>query len=156
MIKTNVMRILDKNKIEYEVFDYVKEGYTNGEDVAKFLKQDPTFVFKTLVTVAKSKEHYVFMIPVNKELDLKKCALSVNEKNIEMIHQKELLPLTGYIHGGCSPLGMKKEFITTIDSSVENHEFIYFSGGKVGIQVKVKLSDLKKVLNFKTYNLIKD
>ena len=156
MIKTNVMRILDKNKIEYEVFDYVKEGYTNGEDVAKFLKQDPDFVFKTLVTVAKSKEHYVFMIPVNKELDLKKCALSVNEKNIEMIHQKELLPLTGYIHGGCSPLGMKKEFITTIDSSVENHEFIYFSGGKVGIQVKVKLSDLKKVLNFKTYNLIKD
>ena len=156
MIKTNVMRILDKNKIEYEVFDYVKEGYTNGEDVAKFLKQDPVFVFKTLVTVAKSKEHYVFMIPVNKELDLKKCALSVNEKNIEMIHQKELLPLTGYIHGGCSPLGMKKEFITTIDSSVENHEFIYFSGGKVGIQVKVKLSDLKKVLNFKTYNLIKD
>lgn len=156
MIKTNVMRILDKNKIEYEVFDYVKEGYTNGEDVAKFLKQDPTFVFKTLVTVAKSKEHYVFMIPVNKELDLKKCALSVNEKYIEMIHQKELLPLTGYIHGGCSPLGMKKEFVTTIDSSVENHEYIYFSGGKVGIQVKVKLSDLKKVLNFKTYNLIKD
>lgn len=156
MIKTNVMRILDKNKIEYEVFDYVKEGYTNGEDVAKFLKQDPAFVFKTLVTVAKSKEHYVFMIPVNKELDLKKCALSVDEKNIEMIHQKELLPLTGYIHGGCSPLGMKKEFVTTIDSSVENHEYIYFSGGKVGIQVKVKLNDLKKVLNFKTYNLIKD
>ncbi len=156
MIKTNVMRILDKNKIEYEVFDYVKEGYTNGEDVAKFLKQDPSFVFKTLVTIAKSKEHYVFMIPVNKELDLKKCALSVNEKNIEMIHQKELLPLTGYIHGGCSPLGMKKEFVTTIDSSVENNEYIYFSGGKVGIQVKVKVDDLKKVLNFKTYNLIKD
>lgn len=111
MIKTNVMRILDKNKIEYEVFDYVKEGYTNGEDVAKFLKQDPAFVFKTLVTVAKSKEHYVFMIPVNKELDLKKCALSVDEKNIEMIHQKELLPLTGYIHGGCSPLGMKKNLL---------------------------------------------
>ena len=100
MIKTNVMRILDKNKIEYKVHDYSSYGFTNGEEIAKFLNQDPKNVFKTLITRGKSKEYYVFMIPVDKELDLKKCASSVNEKSIEMIHQKELFSLTGYIHGG--------------------------------------------------------
>lgn len=155
MIKTNVMRILDKAKINYEVIEYNNE-ITNGEEVASLLKQDSKIVFKTLVTVAKSKEHYVFMIPVNKELDLKKCAKVANEKNIEMIHQKELLPLTGYIHGGCSPLGMKKPFKTFIDESIKNEEVIYFSAGKVGFQIRMNPNDLTKVLNFEFNNLIKD
>lgn len=156
MIKTNAMRILDKNKIEYKVYDYSKFNYTNGEEIAKYLNEDPKYVFKTLVTIAKSKEHYVFMIPVNKELDLKKCALSVNEKNIEMIPQKELLPLTGYIHGGCSPLGMKKEFKVVIDKSILNIDKIFFSGGKVGFQVELNKESLEKVLNYNIYDLTKE
>src|SRR5574344_1780854 len=112
MNKTNAMRILDKEKIPYEVLDYTDKPLTNGEEIANFLNENPLQVFKTLVTISKSKNHYVFLINVNSELDLKKCALASNEKNIELIHQKELLPLTGYIHGGCSPLGMKKEFKT--------------------------------------------
>ena len=155
MIKTNVMRILDKNKIEYKVHDYSKYGFTSGEEIAKFLNQDPKNVFKTLVTRSKSKEYYVFMIPVNKELDLKKCALSVNEKSIEMIHQKELLPLTGYIHGGCSPLGMKKEFKTVIDESLLNINTIYFSAGKVGYQIEMDKDLLSNVLKYDLYDLTK-
>ena len=95
------------------------------------------------------------MIPVEKELDLKKCASSVNEKYIEMIPQKDLLPLTGYIHGGCSPIGMKKQFKTIIDESCKNYESIIFSGGKIGYQVEVKLNDLSKVINYRTYNITK-
>lgn len=155
MIKTNVMRILDKNKIEYKVHDYSSYGFTNGEEIAKFLNQDPKNVFKTLITRGKSKEYYVFMIPVDKELDLKKCALSVNEKSIEMIHQKELFPLTGYIHGGCSPLGMKKEFKTVIDESILNIDIIYFSAGKVGYQIEMNKDLLSNALNYELYNLIK-
>lgn len=105
-------------------------------------------VFKTLVTVGKSKTNYVFVVPVNKELNLKKAAHSVGEKSIEMIKQKELLPLTGYIHGGCSPIGMKKQFPATIDSSVENYGRIIFSAGKIGYQVEVSLEDLKKVIRY--------
>ena len=95
------------------------------------------------------------MIPVEKELDLKKCATSVNEKSVEMIPQKELLPLTGYIHGGCSPIGMKKQFKTVIDESCNNYSSIIFSGGKIGYQVEVELNDLSKVINYKTYNITK-
>jgi len=155
MIKTNVMRILDKAKINYEVIEYNNE-ITNGEEVASLLRQDSKIVFKTLVTVAKSKEHYVFMIPVNKELDLKKCAKVTNEKSIEMIHQKELLSLTGYIHGGCSPLGMKKVFKTFINESIKKEEVIYFSAGKVGLQIKMNPNDLIKVLSFEFKDLVKD
>ena len=108
--KTNVCRVLDQKKIAYKQYCYVKEGVettTNGVEVAKELGQNPRKVFKTLVTVGKTKQYYVFMIPVEDELDLKKAAKACGEKNIEMIMQKELLPLTGYIHGGCSPIGMK-------------------------------------------------
>ena len=112
--------------------------------VANVLNKDPNKVFKTLVTVSKSKQNYVFMIPVHKELDLKKCAQSVNEKSIEMIHQKELLPLTGYVHGGCSPIGLKKPFKIVIDDSAKNFKEIIFSGGKIGYQVEVELNDLEK------------
>lgn len=146
--KTNVMRILDQKKIEYKSYNYLQTGAVNGMEVAEALNEDPGMVFKTLVTMGKSKTNYVFVVPVNKELNLKKAAHSVGEKSIEMIKQKELLPLTGYIHGGCSPIGMKKQFATTIDSSAENYGRIIFSAGKIGYQVEVSLEDLKKVIRY--------
>ena len=106
--KTNVMRILDQKKVKYNSYNYLKTGAISGMEVAKALDENPNLTFKTLVTVGKTNNHYVFLVPVNKELDLKKAAKAVNEKNIEMVKSKELLSLTGYIHGGCSPVGMKK------------------------------------------------
>ncbi|MDE6276242.1 MAG: Cys-tRNA(Pro) deacylase [Clostridia bacterium] len=153
--KTNVMRILDQKKVKYESYYYADTDAINGMEVADVLGQNPNQVFKTLVTVGKTKVNYVFMVPVNKELDLKKAANAVNEKNIEMIKSKELLPLTGYIHGGCSPIGMKKQFKTVIDISSQNFQTIIFSGGKIGYQVEVSLDDLKKVVAFDLKNIIK-
>ena len=144
--KTNAMRILDQKKIEYIVHDYTESGVIAGEDVANTLGEDPEKVFKTLVTVGKSKQYYVFLVPVCKELNLKKAAKAVGEKSIEMIKSKELLPLTGYIHGGCSPIGMKKAFPTTIDISAKEFDKIYFSAGKIGLQVEVNVSDIEKVI----------
>lgn len=146
--KTNVMRILDQKKINYNSYDYRGTNAVSGMEVATSLNEDPNKVFKTLVTVAKSKINYVFVVPVNKELDLKKAAKSVGEKSVEMIKSKELLPLTGYIHGGCSPIGMKKQFKTVIDKSATNFETFIFSGGKIGYQVEVTLDDLKKVIDY--------
>ncbi len=153
--KTNVMRILDQNKIEYNTYYYYDTDAISGLEVANVLKQDPNQVFKTLVTVGSSKKNYVFLVPVSKELDLKKCACSVNEKNIDMIKSADLLGLTGYIHGGCSPIGMKKQFITVIDESAKNYDTIIFSGGKIGYQVEISLSDLSKVISFKLYDISK-
>lgn len=147
--KTNAMRILDSKKVKYEVFDYSDSDVISGVDVADYLKQDYKTVFKTLVTVGKSKEYYVFLVNVDKELDLKKAARAVNEKSIEMIKSKELLPLTGYIHGGCSPIGMKKQFTTVIHNSALDLEYIIFSAGKIGYQVKLLVSDLEKVIKVK-------
>ena len=146
--KTNVMRILDQKKINYNSYDYRGTNAVSGMEVATSLNEDPNKVFKTLVTVAKSKINYVFVVPVNKELDLKKAAKAVGEKSVEMIKCKELLPLTGYIHGGCSPIGMKKQFKTVIDKSATNFETFIFSGGKIGYQVEVTLDDLKKVIDY--------
>ena len=146
--KTNVMRILDQKKINYNSYDYRGTNAVSGMEVATSLNEDPNKVFKTLVTVAKSKINYVFVVPVNKELDLKKAAKSVGEKSVDMIKSKELLPLTGYIHGGCSPIGMKKQFKTVIDKSATNCETFIFSGGKIGYQVEVTLDDLKKVIDY--------
>ena len=146
--KTNVMRILEQKKIEYKSYCYADTDAVSGADVAKVLHQDPNRVFKTLVTVGSSKNNYVYMIPVEKELDLKKAAKSVGEKSICMIKSKELLPLTGYIHGGCSPIGMKKQFTTTIDTTATNFESIVFSAGKIGYQVELSLNDLKSVVNY--------
>ncbi len=151
--KTNVMRILDAHKIEYNSYSYVNTDAISGVEVAKVLNQNEAQVFKTLVTIGHSKEHYVFVIPVAKELDLKKAAKVVNEKSIEMIKQKDLLSLTGYIHGGCSPIGMKKFFKTTIDSSALNFDSIIFSAGKIGYQVQVKIEDLKKVIEFENEDI---
>ena len=145
--KTNVMRILDQKKIEYSHYAY-DNTKLNAEEVASALNQEVGKVFKTLVTVGKSKEHYVFVVPANKELDLKKAAKAVGEKKIEMLKSKELLPLTGYIHGGCSPIGMKKFFKTTIDETAKNYNTIMFSGGKIGYQVELSLTDLEKVIKF--------
>lgn len=144
--KTNVMRLLDGKKIEYETFCYIDTPTTVGTEVASLLGQDPNSVFKTLVTVASSGEHYVFVVPVNRELDLKKAAKCVGEKKIEMIKSKELLPLTGYIHGGCSPIGMKKFFRTVINSSAHDFKRIYFSAGKIGYQVGVRIEDIEKII----------
>lgn len=144
--KTNVMRILDRLKISYNHYTYADTDAISGIEVATVLGQNPKQVFKTLVTVAKSKKYYVFMIPVAKELDLKMAAHSVGEKSIEMLKSKELLPLTGYIHGGCSPIGMKKPFPTVIDLSAQDFETIIFSAGKIGYQVEMNPSELPKIL----------
>ena len=146
--KTNVMRILDAHKIKYDSYSYINTDAISGVEVAKALNQNEAHVFKTLVTVGHSKEHFVFVIPVAQELDLKKAAKAVGEKNIEMIKQKDLLSLTGYIHGGCSPIGMKKFFKTTIDSTANDFETIIFSAGKIGYQVEVSLADLSNVIEF--------
>lgn len=146
--KTNVMRILDQKKIEYKEHTYLNTCAIGGQEVAEALGEDANRVFKTLVTVGKTGNHYVFLVPVNKELNLKKAAKAVNEKKIEMIKSKELLPLTGYIHGGCSPIGMKKFFKTTIHSTAENYDTIMFSAGKIGYQVETSLNSLKKVIRF--------
>ena len=124
-------------------------GSIAGEDVARVLGENPDEVFKTLVTVGKSKQNYVFIVPVNKELNLKKAASAVGEKSIEMIKSKDLLGLTGYVHGGCSPIGMKKQFPTVVHNSAENMENILFSGGKIGVQVELKTEDFKKIINIK-------
>lgn len=152
--KTNVMRILSQKKINYKSYSYDPNQGLSGNDIAKSLNQNENQVFKTLVTVGKSKEHYVFVIPVNKELNLKKAAKSVSEKSISMIKEKELLPLTGYIHGGCSPIGMKKFFTTVINETAKDFETIIFSAGKVGYQVEVNIEDLKKIINFKIDNIV--
>lgn len=151
--KTNVMRILDSKKISYDSHCYVNTPTTNGVEVAEILGQDPKDVFKTLVTTSKSGTNYVFVIPVGEELDLKKAAKAAGEKSVEMLKSKELLPLTGYVHGGCSHIGMKKAFKTFIDISAESRDKIIFSAGKIGYQVEVRLSELSKVLEFSLEDL---
>lgn len=146
--KTNVMRILDQKKIPYTSHYYGDSEAISGVEVAAVLNQNPDHVFKTLVTVGASKSNYVFVVPVEKELDLKKASAAVSEKSIAMIKSKDLLPLTGYIHGGCSPIGMKKQFKTVIDSSATEFDTIIFSGGKIGYQVELPLEELRKVISF--------
>ncbi len=147
--KTNVMRFLDQKKVEYKIHDYTESGVIAGADVAQTLGENPEEVFKTLVTIGKSKQYYVFLVPVCGELSLKKAAKAVGEKSIEMIKSKELLPLTGYVHGGCSPIGMKKLFPTIIDDSAQSYEKIFFSAGKIGLQVEVSTGDLEKIITFR-------
>ncbi len=146
--KTNVMRILDKAKIKYKHYSYDGDSTTTGTQVAEMLNQNPGQVFKTLVTIGKSKSYYVFVVPVEKELNLKLAAISVGEKSIEMIKSKDLLSVTGYIHGGCSPIGMKKRYKITIDTQAEEFDTIIFSAGKIGSQVQISLEDLRKVADF--------
>ena len=153
--KTNAMRLLDAKKLSYGEHTYTDTDAISGVEVATVLGQNPDKVFKTLVTQGKSGGYYVFMVPVAEELDLKKAAKAAGEKSIEMIKSKELLPLTGYIHGGCSPIGMKKYFPTFIHETAENFDTILFSGGRIGFQIELPLTDLKKVIKIEAADIIK-
>ena len=146
--KTNAMRILDQKKVAYKEHTLGITEAVSGVEAATLLGVDESLVFKTLVTVGKSLEHYVFVVPVASELDLKKAAACVNEKNVEMVKSKDLLPLTGYVHGGCSPVGMKKVFATVFDRSVLNQEKIVFSAGKIGFFAEVAVKDLEKIVKY--------
>ena len=148
------MRILERQKIAYNHYCYEGTGAVSGIEVAAALGEDADRVFKTLVTVSKSRRYYVFMIPVAAELNLKKAAAAVGEKDVEMLKQKDLLPLTGYVHGGCSPIGMKKQFPTVVHSSAENYATIIYSAGKVGYQVETSLAGLRKVIGCVTADII--
>ena len=146
--KTNVMRVLDGKKISYSSHMYEPDATLSGAEIAAILGEEADKVFKTLVTRGKTGACYVFVIPVEKELNLKKAAKAVSEKSVAMIPQKELLPLTGYVHGGCSPIGMKKTFPTVIHETAKNYEKIFFSAGKVGYQVEVAVTDLERVIRY--------
>ena len=153
-LKTNAMRFLDKSKIEYTVQTYECEEFIDGIHTAEKLGQPLDETFKTLVAHGKSGNYYCFLLPVALELDLKKAAESVDEKNIEMIKSKELLGLTGYIHGGCSPIGMKKFFPTVVDISALDCPAILFSGGHIGCQIETAPADLEKVIPVKYADII--
>jgi len=154
--KTNVMRVLEAKKMVYVPHTYQPDSSLSGEQIAEILGEKPERVFKTLVTQGKSGQHYVFVIPVEAELDLKKAAKAAGEKSIAMIPQKELLPLTGYVHGGCSPIGMKKAFPTFLHASAERAESICVSAGKVGFQVELKPADLMAAAGCRTADLTAD
>ncbi len=147
--KTNAMRILETNKINYNLYTYESNGDYDGCSVAEKIGKDPSMVFKTLVTVAPSKKYYVFVVPVLNELDLKACAASVGEKSVEMIPVKDINKVTGYIRGGCSPIGMKKQYETAIDESCRQFEKIVFSAGKIGYQVEISPNDLIELISAK-------
>ena len=140
--KTNVMRILNGKKIAYESHSYEPDPTLTGEEIAGILGEDAEKVFKTLVTCGKSGAYYVFVVPVKEELDLKKAAKAAGEKAVSMIKQKELLPLTGYVHGGCSPIGMKKQFKTFIHETSVHYDKIFVSAGRVGFQIELAPDDL--------------
>lgn len=146
MIKTNVMRVLDREKLAYEAFEYSPE-LTEGIKIADVLGEEKERVFKTLVTESGNGEHFVFVIPVAEILDLKAAARAVGVKSVSMLKQKELLPLTGYIHGGCSPVGMKKKFKTVIHRSAEEFDYFFVSAGKVGFQVKLNPVALARLID---------
>lgn len=144
--KTNAIRALDAADIPYVFRTFPCEKALSGVEVARIVGIEAERVFKTLVTEGKTGEHYVFMIPVAEELDLKKAANAVGEKSVHMIRSKELLPLTGYVHGGCSPIGMKKTFRTTVDETAQLFDAIVFSGGRIGYQLEVSPDDLERVV----------
>lgn len=153
--KTNAIRRLDQDNLSYRVYNYqVEEGKTDGLTVAAAIGKDPNHVFKTLVTVSNKKEYLVFVVPVCWELDLKKAARAAGVKRVEMIPMKNLLPITGYIHGGCSPIGMKKAFRTFIDASALKQATMVCSGGKRGVQIEVKVSDMIELMSCDTADLI--
>lgn len=153
-VKTNAVRILDRNKIEYELNKYECDDFKDGVSIADMLEQSYDMSFKTLVTVGKSGKYYVFAIPVDKEINMKKAAKEVGEKNIEMVHVKDINAVTGYIRGGCTPIGMKKNYPTVINESAKEHEKIIVSGGKLGLQIILKPDDLVKVTNGRYADII--
>ena len=152
--KTNVMRFLDAKKIAYQGHTYEPDPTKTGEEIAGILGEDAAHVFKTLVTAGKTGQHYVFVIPVAEELDLKKAAKAAGEKAIAMIKQKELLPLTGYVHGGCSPIGMKKPFPTYIHETALLYDRVFVSAGKVGYQIELPPADLIRAASIRPADLV--
>lgn len=154
--KTNVMRLLDKAKISYTPHEYPHgDSAVDGVTVAQLTGVAPERVFKTLVARGIGKSIYVFVIPVTMELDLKKAAKAAGEKSVEMVHVNELLSLTGYVRGGCSPIGMKKKYKTFIDISAEDKETMFVSAGKIGYQVELPPSDLALQTSAKFTDLVK-
>lgn len=154
--KTNAMRILDKAKVDYKTHTYdAEDGAIDGISVAHKCNQDPKKVYKTLITRGASKNYFVFVIPVEYELDLKKCAKAVGEKNVEMIHVSEINSVSGYIRGGCSPIGMKKQYKTILDESCKTLDTIIFSGGKIGFQIEMKPEELLLLIRGETADIIK-
>lgn len=154
--KTNAMRILDKNKIPYKVNTYDCDEFIDGVHIADMLGQSYDSSFKTLVTEGKSKNYYIFAIPIHLELDMKKAAKSVGEKSVEMLPVKDINAVTGYIRGGCTPIGMKKLYKTVYHSTINNFEEIIVSGGKLGTQIVIKPSDLIKVTNAIVSDIVKE
>lgn len=153
--KTNAMRILETSKIEYNLYTYESNGDFDGCSVARKIGKEPECVFKTLVTVAPSKKYYVFVVPVLNELDLKACAASVGEKSVEMIPVKDINKVTGYIRGGCSPIGMKKQYQTVIDEACLKCEKMVFSAGKIGYQVEIKPEELIKLIGAEVKRIVR-
>lgn len=153
-IKTNAMRILDKNKIEYELNTYECDEFVDGVSIADMLGQDYAITFKTLVTVGRSRQYYVFAIPIDEELDMKQAAKAVGEKSIEMLHVKDINKVTGYIRGGCTPIGMKKQYPTVLHESAGDYDKIIISGGRLGSQIFLNPADLLKVTGGKYADVI--
>lgn len=155
MKKTNAMRLVEAAGVDYEEFEYDASLGISGTDVARTLNEDERMVFKTLVTETNKGEHFVFIVPVAMELDLKKAAKAAGAKKVDMLKQRDLLPLTGYAHGGCSPIGMKTKLKTFIDASAMDKEYIYVSGGKVGLQIKLSPEDLVKLTDATAIDIVK-
>ena len=155
-VKTNAMRILDKNKIPYELISYECDEFIDGLHTAEKTGAPVEQSFKTLVAQGKSKAYYVFVVPIAEEVDLKLAAKTVGEKSIEMIHVKDINAITGYVRGGCTPIGMKKLFPTTFQKEAEEYNTIMFSAGKIGYQVEMNIKDLAKVIPYKTADITID
>ena len=153
-VKTNAMRIIEKHGMKAEFLSYENDGFMDGVSVSEKLGQPTETTFKTLVTRGKSKNFFVFVIPVAEELDLKKAAKAVREKSLEMLHVKDLLATTGYVRGGCSPIGMKKQFRTVIHESAKSYENIMFSGGQLGSQIKMSPTDLAAIVGAEFADII--
>ena len=144
-LKTNAMRILDRNKIKYDINTYECDEFISGTDIADRLGQNYDESFKTLVAVGKSSNYFVFVIPIDKELDLKKAAKVVGEKNVEMLHVKDINKVTGYVRGGCTPIGMKKQYKTVLHNSIMNYDKVIISGGRIGTQLVLAPEDIVKL-----------
>ncbi|MCD7891875.1 MAG: Cys-tRNA(Pro) deacylase [Ruminococcus sp.] len=153
-LKTNAMRFLDKNNIEYKINIYECEEFIDGVTVAEKLRQPMEEAFKTLVAQGKSGNYYCFLLPVAMELDLKKAAKSVGEKSVELLHVKDITRVTGYVRGGCTPIGMKKQFMTVVHSSAEELELFYISGGRIGTQIQLSPQELVKAIRGKFEDIV--
>lgn len=153
-VKTNAMRILDKHKITYEIINYECDEFIDGIHTAELTGAPVEQSFKTLVMQGKSKQYYVYVVPINEEVDLKAAAKAVSEKSVEMIHVKDITQITGYVRGGCSPLGMKKQFTTIVHESARSYDKIYISGGRIGTTISLSPRDLEKAIHLSYENII--